>query len=102
MEKQNILYGFEVDLGFFPKKECLETERQVEIKSIQKADYGFTLILYAGFCGDRQIYITNQQYLYLQKNDAQHVWIKCQEKGLNKKKKMEYTAKLSVDKETWV
>ncbi len=101
MEIQKGLYGFEVELGFFPKKECLKEPRKVSIDGIDKADYGFIMKVYGGFCGNRQLYISNTQYTMLKNANATECWIKAEEKGENKKKKMEYSAKISVDKENW-
>lgn len=102
METQTQLYGHEVELGYFPKKDCVTEPRQIEIKAINKAEYGFSLILYAGFCGDRQMYINNTQYVYLKNNNATKCWVKATENGLNKKKKMEYSAKVSCDQIVWI
>lgn len=104
METQTNLYGHEVELGYLPKKDCVIEARKVRIDNIIKADYGFVAHVYAGFCGNRQLYISNTQYTMLKNASATDFWIKAEEKGINKKNKgrMEYTAKISVDKETWV
>lgn len=100
-EEQIDMYAYEVEMAYFPKKEALEEPRKIEIIKITKSDYGFIAHVYAGFCGDRQLYISNTQYNMLKANKALNMWIKAEEKGLNKKKKMEYSAKISVDKENW-
>lgn len=108
MEKQESLFSHEVELGYMPKKECLKEPRQITIEGTNKAEYGFELVLYAGFCGNRRLYISNTQYTYLKNNKQKikdndmKIWVHCFEKGENKKKKMEYTAKISVDKEEWL
>jgi hypothetical protein len=108
-EKLN-LWGFEVDVGFFPKKEALKEARRIEINAIHKADYGFTAEIYAGFCGNRNLYLSNTQYTYLKREFSSaatdtpiYIWVKSEEKGINKKtKKMEHKALIATDKDSTI
>lgn len=103
MEQQENLYQHEIELGFFPKKDCLAEAKEIGIDKIHKSEYGFIAEIWGGFCGNRQLYINKQQYAYLKNHNATKAWVWANiNHESSTKKKTQYSIRLSVDKVDWV